>query len=411
MGVTGIEIGPDYCVLVRARGRDTAIEVTAVRVFEAAEWGTDPEAQSALLRDARREFSLPRRASLVAWAERSQTEHSAESRSRDVGFQVESVLSPPDALALLACAPPQVQSDSAVAWVCIHSKGGALAVIRNFEILYAREFSWRIGAPEQRVQAQVLRSYLYVAQLASEIRCAVKSVREEHGSEIESAVACGTLPDLRSLTMPLIRELDLEVETLDSSDGLHSEGEVATVVAQNAAAIRLASAAAVYGATVGRKKGRGKWLGVAAALMLGAVAAWWTFSTGAASKADVDQPAEAPAATSTRSSPPSDTVGTSPPPVPAPKQPQRPQPTMGVVGRERPEGESSVQPLADPLPSVGGVLISGDRRLAVVDGSVVGIGDRIGARTVAGIDPDAVILREPSGRQIRVPIRTKVGTS
>ena len=53
------------------------------------------------------------------------------------------------------------------------------------------------------------------------------------------------------------------------------------------------------------------------------------------------------------------------------------------------------------------ILVSSDRRLAVVDGAVVGVGDTLGQRTVARIEVDAVFLREPSGLEIRVPIRIR----
>jgi hypothetical protein len=81
-----------------------------------------------------------------------------------------------------------------------------------------------------------------------------------------------------------------------------------------------------------------------------------------------------------------------------------PQPTTGV-DRPDPVGGSASQALDAPLPSVGGILISGDRRFAVIDGSVVSPGDRVGPRVVARIESNAVILREPSGREIRVRVR------
>src|SRR5687767_15959880 len=71
-------------------------------------------------------------------------------------------------------------------------------------------------------------------------------VLNSHGAVVERAVTCGDLPDLRSLTMPLIEELDLEVETLGSSEGLRpSSGAAQDRFAEAAPAIRLACAAAV----------------------------------------------------------------------------------------------------------------------------------------------------------------------
>jgi hypothetical protein len=71
----------------------------------------------------------------------------------------------------------------------------------------------------------------------------------------------------------------------------------------------------------------------------------------------------------------------------------------GTVGRERPQPAL----LKDPLPRVTAILVANDRRFATVEqGQVVGVGDVVGRRTVVRIDERAVVLREPSGVQIRV---------
>jgi hypothetical protein len=59
------------------------------------------------------------------------------------------------------------------------------------------------------------------------------------------------------------------------------------------------------------------------------------------------------------------------------------------------------------LPVIETILVSSDRRLAVIDGAFVGIGDTVGARSVVRIEVDAVFLREPSGLELRVPIRVR----
>jgi hypothetical protein len=58
--------------------------------------------------------------------------------------------------------------------------------------------------------------------------------------------------------------------------------------------------------------------------------------------------------------------------------------------------------LKDPLPSVSTILVSENRQLAMVDGQIVSVGDRVGRRTVAEIEPHAVRFREPSGFEVRV---------
>jgi hypothetical protein len=67
-------------------------------------------------------------------------------------------------------------------------------------------------------------------------------------------------------------------------------------------------------------------------------------------------------------------------------------------------------PLKDPLPRVDSILIDQDRRLAIVDGAIVTVGDAVGPRVVMQIERNAVILREPSGLVVRVTMRAKPGT-
>jgi hypothetical protein len=55
---------------------------------------------------------------------------------------------------------------------------------------------------------------------------------------------------------------------------------------------------------------------------------------------------------------------------------------------------------------VTAILVAADRRLATIgdDGQVVAVGDTIGRRVVVAIDDRTVLLREPSGVQIRVAL-------
>jgi hypothetical protein len=67
--------------------------------------------------------------------------------------------------------------------------------------------------------------------------------------------------------------------------------------------------------------------------------------------------------------------------------------------------------LPEPLPRVDGVAIAGERRLAIVDGVIVAPGDRVGRRSVKRIDTDGVVLREPDGREVAIPIRGRKPSS
>jgi hypothetical protein len=61
---------------------------------------------------------------------------------------------------------------------------------------------------------------------------------------------------------------------------------------------------------------------------------------------------------------------------------------------------------APPLvePAVRSILYSASRRLAVVDGRIVGVGDAAGEYTVVEIEQSAVVFAAPSGGRIRVPV-------
>ena len=80
------------------------------------------------------------------------------------------------------------------------------------------------------------------------------------------------------------------------------------------------------------------------------------------------------------------------------------------VQRLTPSPNVAVRPvsIAPPVaadPVVSGILVSGGRRLAVVDGRIVGPGDLLGATTVRSIEPEAIVIAGPDGRARRVPVR------
>jgi hypothetical protein len=65
--------------------------------------------------------------------------------------------------------------------------------------------------------------------------------------------------------------------------------------------------------------------------------------------------------------------------------------------------------LRDVVPRVTAILVSSDRRYATVDGGqIIAIGDLLGRRTVIGMDERSILLREPSGVQIRIGLGGRV---
>ena len=55
-------------------------------------------------------------------------------------------------------------------------------------------------------------------------------------------------------------------------------------------------------------------------------------------------------------------------------------------------------------PAVRTILYSAARRLAIVNGRIVGVGDAVGEYTVAEIEKGAVVFTTPSGERLRVPV-------
>jgi hypothetical protein len=71
----------------------------------------------------------------------------------------------------------------------------------------------------------------------------------------------------------------------------------------------------------------------------------------------------------------------------------------------RPPPRRSGRPFREPLPAVNSILVSSDRRIAVLDGRIVEEGDAVGGRVLLRIEQDAVVLGDADGREVRVPIR------
>ena len=505
-GITGVEFGPASCVLVCARRRGDVIDVSAAHVFERAVWPTDPGRAAELLTQVRHEKRFPRAARVVAWA-LSEGAAAAQAAPRALlgpltaaGFRIEAVVTPQEALATLAALRPRA-GPVASAWLAVNRKGAAIAIMREQELLFGRVIGWDWDSAAIGSQPQLLQRYSIVAHLAPEVRQGIESVRRKYGALVDSVVTCGDLPDLRSLTMPLIEELDLEVETLDSAEGLSLPAAFRAQGAETLSALRLACAASIVPSKGIAVAERMRAPGTIALAVVGAAALgvgsigylWWSRVQPVPAPSAADgpaatpvssrrstaraQPSSAPAA-ATRSvripppgnasvpgrsrdssaktrqppssavPPPSDsrrapasTRAALPPPsgstargvqpprtdqsVSASKSDQRPvspprarpespsasspRPRLTPAPAERsPARAQGPAPLTEPLPVIETILVSSQRRIAVIDGgAIVGVGDAVGSRTVSRIEVDSVYLKEPSGLEIRVPIKVR----
>jgi hypothetical protein len=245
--VTGIELGPSACVLVRTR-RDRSARraggqtIASTRTFDSRHHG----ALTSALGRAKRHDGFGPRARVVAWGPPSSQVALDLDRLPDVsplveaGFEIESIISPPQALAMML-ESQRVDTRRAVVAAALNRDGVALAIVHRGQVVAARTFEWPLGEPFRSARSELLERYLVVSQVAPHLKHLIDLAAPVYNAAVSSVVLCGNLPDLRSLSMLLIEEMDLEVETLDSVEIL---APAAAQQTESAAGLQLAAAAA-----------------------------------------------------------------------------------------------------------------------------------------------------------------------
>lgn len=449
---TGIELGPNTCLLtaVRTVPRGQPAQICALARIDPREWPHDPSTLSDTLRAIRREHGFPRRASVVQWIAAQDAGPAFAPDTLNLieaaGFKISSILSPTEALTRLAIERRRGSPSQAIAWLVLNTYGAAIAIVRDEDLLFSRAFPIKYKFDLPTSKAELLQRYLLISHVAPELSRGFAAVREAHGLSVGLVVTCGDLPDLRSLTMPLIEELDMEVETMDSTEGLQATSRAsASQVAVLAPALRLATAAAIEGGI--RSAPARPTLAVvarmAAAAAVVAALAWVGYSYWRVPKPNPvassasripdhasripdsgsrtpDSASRIPDPATRISDPASRTPDTPKPPASVP-QPvatggsREPNRAVSVTPDKSPEQSprassdkrtalqtGSAARLPEPLPKIDTVLIDQDRRLAIANGVVVSVGDTIGSRVVIDIARDGIALREPSGRVVRV---------
>lgn len=210
----------------------------------------------------------------------------------DAGIEVANVMTPAQAHVLVARQRQGVASGPATAILAVHGRVTALTVVRGGAVLFARELPW--GHETERAVAGGASGEAgeFVARLASELRRSLMYLKQQHQADVSHVLLCGDVPDLRALTGPLMHDLNLDVETLDSPDGfdLTQLPEPADEFRSRLGALRTAWALAASeaptvnllprgGTTVRRQLTTGKQthlLRAAAAGLIIAVLAWGT---------------------------------------------------------------------------------------------------------------------------------------
>ena len=204
------------------------------------------------------------------------------------GLQVGQVYIPAMALAMLAQLRRGDAPGTVTAYLALNNDGGCVAIERGGRLLYATDLSWTAPRRTGQVSNPLLERYAFVASFIPDLRHAFDVVRRTHGCAVGQVITCGDLPELRSFTMLLIEELDIEVETLDSLAGIDVRHlpEPPDAFRDQVASLRLAWIAAAAESTielapvarhVSRVPAGIAWglggLGVAAAILAG-VALW-----------------------------------------------------------------------------------------------------------------------------------------
>jgi Tfp pilus assembly PilM family ATPase len=164
---------------------------------------------------------------------------------QDAGFIVEGVSTPCGALWALARLRQPAVPGEVQAYVALGVARSALVIVGNGFLLYARELDW--GYAESLVGPPTPRSREDLAsQLAAELRRSLLYVKQFWEGDASQLLLCGDMPEIRSLTAPLIERLNIEVETLDTLDGIDVERlpEPAGEFVDQVASMRLALAVA-----------------------------------------------------------------------------------------------------------------------------------------------------------------------
>jgi len=213
----------------------------------------------------------------------------------EAGFVVEGVTTPCGALWSQARLRRASMPGEVHAHVALGISQSALGIFSDGLLLYARDLDWGYAASSAGTPVAHDRDVL-ANRLATELRRSFLYLKQYWEQDVSQVLLCGDMPEIRSLTAPLIERLNIEVETLDTLEGI----DTATLpdgFAERASTFRLASSIAVQPPPVNllpvevtaiRTNLLGRRIvgaGTAAAIVLGA----FLYGTASASRRDAEQ--------------------------------------------------------------------------------------------------------------------------
>ncbi len=209
MGRLGIDLSGDAVILAVVSPEAGRLHL---RDYERLEANPDLVVLADDLRRVRRQHRFPRRAEVVAWAGDPRV-----NAVRDAGYNVERTIMPGEALGRVARLRYALMGVARVtAVLSVDTSGGALAIVRDATVLQETALTWSARAAADASETDLLRRYSFLSELTETLGGAFSAVLRSQNVRVEEILTCGSLPDLRSLTMPLADEFDVEVETLDS---------------------------------------------------------------------------------------------------------------------------------------------------------------------------------------------------
>jgi Tfp pilus assembly PilM family ATPase len=279
---TGIELLPHACRIVEVASRarlfgGSSLEPPQVRAFREIPYSAaDPDALTAELRQALK--GLQPRASVAVWGLRSshqalllppaaradleavarreartapgglpaapladvvvagalrdgrrETGYAAvaadELRARlrplvEAGVKVESVTTAALAHVSLVRQRRALLPDAAVAVISVNAQATAITVVHGGVVLFARELPWGDQTDRPAEGQESASRTAFASRVAAELRRSLVYVRQNRKVDVSRVLVCGDIPDLRSLTAPLVHELAVDVETLDVAEDL-----------------------------------------------------------------------------------------------------------------------------------------------------------------------------------------------
>jgi len=138
----------------------------------------------------------------------------------DAGFVIERAVTPAVAHAWLVRQRSASFPDAVTAVLSVNARATALTIMRGSVILFARELPWGYETDRAEAAGTSLDASRFAANLASELGRSFVYLQQHSKVEVTHVLVCGDVPDMRSLTGPLMSELGVDVETLDALDGI-----------------------------------------------------------------------------------------------------------------------------------------------------------------------------------------------